>query len=134
MAFGERLNDPGILMEALFLKALTRLYRGDFAGARECSVTAANLALGRLVPHKASFTMLDDVVRHFDRSAGESLCKSIGKAARSLQGRNKAFLVKLICSNTYGDFIGPKASAATQLLGPLPTGRRQARAPGSGPT
>ncbi len=36
MAFGERLNDPGILMEALFLKALSRLYRGDFAGAREC--------------------------------------------------------------------------------------------------
>jgi predicted ATPase len=35
MAFGERLNDPGILMEALFLKALTRLYRGDFAGARD---------------------------------------------------------------------------------------------------
>ena len=40
MAFGERLNDPGILMEALFLKALTRLYRGDFAGARECCARA----------------------------------------------------------------------------------------------
>ena len=40
MAFGERLNDPGILMEALFLKGLTRLYRGDFAGARECCVRA----------------------------------------------------------------------------------------------
>ena len=39
MAFGERPNDSGILMQALFLKALTRLYRGDFAGARECSVT-----------------------------------------------------------------------------------------------
>jgi hypothetical protein len=36
MALGERFNDPGILMEALFLKGLTRLYRGDFAGAREC--------------------------------------------------------------------------------------------------
>ena len=36
MAFGEQFNDPGILMEALFLKGLTRLYRGDFAGAREC--------------------------------------------------------------------------------------------------
>ena len=35
MTFGERLNDPGILMEALFLKGLTRLYRGDFAGARD---------------------------------------------------------------------------------------------------
>ncbi len=36
MAYGERLNDPGILMESLFLRALTRFYRGDFAGAREC--------------------------------------------------------------------------------------------------
>lgn len=34
MAFGERLADPGILMEALFLKGLTRLYRGDFEEAR----------------------------------------------------------------------------------------------------
>ena len=40
MAFGERFNDPGILMEALFLKGLTRLYRGDFAGARECCARA----------------------------------------------------------------------------------------------
>jgi predicted ATPase len=40
MAFGERLNDPGILMEALFLKALTRLYRGDFAEARDCCARA----------------------------------------------------------------------------------------------
>jgi predicted ATPase len=36
VAFGERLNDPGILMEALFLRGLTRLYRGDFGGARDC--------------------------------------------------------------------------------------------------
>jgi predicted ATPase/energy-coupling factor transporter ATP-binding protein EcfA2 len=35
VAFGQRLKDPGILMEALFLKGLTRLYRGDFAGARD---------------------------------------------------------------------------------------------------
>ncbi|MDR3401088.1 MAG: SpoIIE family protein phosphatase [Chthoniobacter sp.] len=34
--FGERLDDPGILMEALFLQALTMLYRGDFAGAHAC--------------------------------------------------------------------------------------------------
>ena len=40
MAFGERLNDAGILMEALFLKGLTRLYRGDFAGARDCCARA----------------------------------------------------------------------------------------------
>jgi predicted ATPase len=36
MEFSERLHDPGMLMEALFLKGLTRLYRGDFAGARDC--------------------------------------------------------------------------------------------------
>jgi predicted ATPase len=36
VAFGKRLNDPGILMEALFLKGLTRLYRGNFGGARDC--------------------------------------------------------------------------------------------------
>lgn len=35
MAFGERLNDPGILMEALFLRGLTMLYRGDFSGAHK---------------------------------------------------------------------------------------------------
>ena len=40
MEFGERFNDPGILMEALFLKGLTRLYRGDFAGARDCCARA----------------------------------------------------------------------------------------------
>ena len=40
MMFGERFNDPGILMEALFLKGLTRLYRGDFAGARDCCARA----------------------------------------------------------------------------------------------
>jgi predicted ATPase len=38
--FGERVGDAGILMEALFLQALTRLYRGDFAGARDCCARA----------------------------------------------------------------------------------------------
>ena len=35
MEFGERLNDPGILMEALFLRGIAMLYRGDFSGAHE---------------------------------------------------------------------------------------------------
>ena len=40
MEFGERLNDPGILMEALFLRGLTMLYRGDFSGAHEwCDIS-----------------------------------------------------------------------------------------------
>ena len=34
VAFGRRLNDPGILMEALFLEGITRVYRGDFVDAR----------------------------------------------------------------------------------------------------
>lgn len=34
VAFAERVGDPGLLMEALFLRGLTMLYRGDFAGAR----------------------------------------------------------------------------------------------------
>ncbi len=42
MEFAERLNDPGILMEALFLRGLTMLYRGDFAGAHEwCDISIA---------------------------------------------------------------------------------------------
>ncbi|MEI9898635.1 MAG: SpoIIE family protein phosphatase [Chthoniobacter sp.] len=38
--FGERLDDPGIIMEALFLQALTMLYRGDFTGAHACCARA----------------------------------------------------------------------------------------------
>jgi predicted ATPase len=34
IAFAERLNHPDILMEALFLRGITLLYRGDFAGAK----------------------------------------------------------------------------------------------------
>lgn len=34
MLFARNLGDSGILMEALFLEGLTKLYRGDFAGAR----------------------------------------------------------------------------------------------------
>jgi TOMM system kinase/cyclase fusion protein len=35
MAFADRLADPGITMEALFMPGLTMLYRGDFTGARD---------------------------------------------------------------------------------------------------
>jgi predicted ATPase/energy-coupling factor transporter ATP-binding protein EcfA2 len=35
MTFGELLNDSGILMEALFLRGVTQMYRGDFAGTRD---------------------------------------------------------------------------------------------------
>jgi class 3 adenylate cyclase/predicted ATPase len=40
MEFAGRLNDPGILMEALFMLGETMLYRGDFADARDSFATA----------------------------------------------------------------------------------------------
>ena len=36
MALAERLNDPGVLMEALFMPGVTRFYRAEFAGSRDC--------------------------------------------------------------------------------------------------
>lgn len=36
MQFAEHLGNPGILMEALFLKGITQFYRGDLAGAHDC--------------------------------------------------------------------------------------------------
>lgn len=36
LKLGQRQNDPGLLMESLFLKGLTKLYRGDFRGAHPC--------------------------------------------------------------------------------------------------
>jgi class 3 adenylate cyclase/tetratricopeptide (TPR) repeat protein len=36
MALAERLNDPGMLMEALFMPGVTMFYRGEFAAARGC--------------------------------------------------------------------------------------------------
>jgi predicted ATPase len=42
MQFALKIGDHGILMEALFLEGLTRLYRGDFARAREsCALALA---------------------------------------------------------------------------------------------
>ena len=36
MALAESLNDPGMLMESLFMPGVTMFYRGQFAGARAC--------------------------------------------------------------------------------------------------
>jgi tetratricopeptide (TPR) repeat protein len=36
LALAERLNDPGVTMEALFMPGVTMFYRGEFAGARAC--------------------------------------------------------------------------------------------------
>ena len=40
MQFAEEVADPGMMMEALFLEGLTRFYRGNFAGARDCFARA----------------------------------------------------------------------------------------------
>ena len=40
MELASRLNDPGLLMEALFMSGETMLYRGDFAAARDSFETA----------------------------------------------------------------------------------------------
>jgi class 3 adenylate cyclase/predicted ATPase len=36
MALAERLDDPGVTMEALFMPGVTMFYRAEFAGARAC--------------------------------------------------------------------------------------------------
>ena len=128
MAFGERPNDPGILMQALFEGPDTALSGRFCQGERVFGyhwVDDNHLAL-----------YLIDVTGHGLDAAllSVSVANVIRTGALPGVGRNKAFLIQLICNKTCGDFIGPNASAATQLLGPLPTGRRQARAPGSGPT
>ena len=40
MELASRLNDAGIMMEALFMSGETMLYQADFAGARDCFATA----------------------------------------------------------------------------------------------
>jgi predicted ATPase len=40
MTLAERLNDPGMLMEALFMRGATMFYRAQFADARVCYETA----------------------------------------------------------------------------------------------
>ena len=45
MEFAERLNEPGLLMEALFLPGVTRYLRADFVGARDCFERALSLSL-----------------------------------------------------------------------------------------
>ncbi len=42
MEFAGRLQDPGMSMEALFMSAETKLYRADFAGARDHFATAVS--------------------------------------------------------------------------------------------
>jgi class 3 adenylate cyclase/predicted ATPase len=43
MELAERINDPGILMEALFLRGVTSFYRGEFADTRaDCARAAAD--------------------------------------------------------------------------------------------
>jgi serine phosphatase RsbU (regulator of sigma subunit)/predicted ATPase len=59
IAFADRLNEPGILMEALFLRGITCLYRGDFSSARDICA--------------------DVIARFDDRERTASLAKLIGE-------------------------------------------------------
>ena len=59
IAFAERLEQPGILMEALFLRGITCLYRGDFNSARNICA--------------------DVIARFDDRLCTASLAKLIGE-------------------------------------------------------
>jgi hypothetical protein len=42
VAFVAPLNDPGMMMEALYMRSCTMVYRGDFAGARDHCERAAD--------------------------------------------------------------------------------------------
>ena len=59
IAFAERLNHPGILMESLFLRGITHFYRGDFSSARN--------------------TCADALAQFDDRERTASLAKLIGE-------------------------------------------------------
>jgi tetratricopeptide (TPR) repeat protein len=60
MEFAERGADPGLKMEALVLAGLTRVYRGDFAGAREhCGRALANYDDRERTKEWATYTGVD---------------------------------------------------------------------------
>jgi serine phosphatase RsbU (regulator of sigma subunit) len=59
IAFAQRLNEPGIQMEALFLRGITCLYRGDFNSARDICA--------------------DVIARFDDRERTAALAKMIGE-------------------------------------------------------
>jgi predicted ATPase len=59
------LDDPGMMMEALFLQGLTMLYRGDFAGARDrCSRAVADFDDRKRTKFWATHTGQDSGVTH----------------------------------------------------------------------
>jgi predicted ATPase len=65
IAFAERLTDPGILMEALFMRGLTMLYRGDFIGAKEaCGRSVATYDDRARTAYWATLTGQDAGVTH----------------------------------------------------------------------
>ena len=65
MEFAERLNDPGLLMEALHLPAVTRYFRADFVGARDCFERAlSNYEDRARCAYWLRYTGADAVVSH----------------------------------------------------------------------
>jgi len=65
LQFVGTLNDPGMMMEALFLHGLTKFYRGDFAGARDhCSLAVADFDDRNRTKFWAAHTGEDSGVTH----------------------------------------------------------------------
>ena len=59
------LNDPGMMMEALFLSGLTMVYRGDFAGANDhCSLAVADFDDRKRTKFWATHTGQDSGAAH----------------------------------------------------------------------
>jgi serine/threonine protein kinase/class 3 adenylate cyclase/predicted ATPase len=64
IALAQSLNDPGLMMEALFVPGLTRVYRGEFAAARQdCEQGLALEDADRCRAH-ARFTGQNSAVTH----------------------------------------------------------------------
>jgi class 3 adenylate cyclase/predicted ATPase len=65
LELAERLQDPGILMEALFLRVVAMMYRGDFAGTRDhCARALANYDDRERTKFWAGITGEDSGVAH----------------------------------------------------------------------
>jgi class 3 adenylate cyclase/tetratricopeptide (TPR) repeat protein len=64
MTLAQSQNDPGMLMEALFMPAVTQFYRGDFAASRECHNKALVYDDRARTKHWTAFTGHNASVTH----------------------------------------------------------------------
>jgi serine/threonine protein kinase/predicted ATPase len=127
MALAERLNDPGMLMEALFMRGATMFYRGQFAEARACyeNALAGYDDRGRTrfwatysghnagVTHRCYLALVlwhlgyPDQARSLDRETRE-LARSIGHAFSTGHAVDFTAFLALYCR------IGAEAQAAAE--------------------